>query len=137
MLRAQTGDMAVRNRQRGEFARYLGVGGASFLIDFALLLALSGLGVYYLLANAAAFVLASTFNFLAGQRYVFGEHCLDSVYHAYGAVLAISTAGLALNSLVMFAAVDGLDLGLVAAKLLATAVALFWNFGARKKWVYR
>ncbi len=124
-------------RHAGEFARYVGVGGASFLIDFAVLLTLTAVGMYYLLANAIAFALASTFNFLAGQRYVFGAHCLDSIYHAYGAVLAISTAGLALNSLVMFAGVDGLGMALVPAKLLATALALFWNFGARKKWVYR
>lgn len=123
---------------RQQLLRYTGVGGAAFLVDMAVLLALVETGVHYLLANAAAFLLANLFNFLAAEAYVFRSGSrVASIWTTYLAVLSISIAGLGLNTLLLFAAVEWLAMSLVPAKVAATLAVLLWNFDARRRWVYR
>jgi putative flippase GtrA len=55
----------------------------------------------------------------------------------YAAVLAISLVGLALNDAVVWGGVAALGLGLVLSKIIATAVAMVWNYLARATWVYK
>lgn len=126
------------SRLGAQLLRYTGVGGAAFLVDLAVLLALVWAGVHYLLANVAAFLLANLVNFLAAQAYVFRNGArIDSIWTAYLAVLSISIAGLGLNTLLLYAAVDWLAMSLVPAKIGATLLVLLWNFDARRRWVYR
>lgn len=126
------------SRLGAQLLRYTGVGGAAFLVDLAVLLALVWAGIHYLLANVAAFLLANLVNFLAAQAYVFRNGArIDSIWTAYLAVLSISIAGLGLNTLLLYAAVDWLAMSLVPAKIGATLLVLLWNFDARRRWVYR
>lgn len=137
--RKRMGNLANRRLgARGQLLRYTGVGAAAFLVDMAVLLVLVEVGVHYLPANVAAFALANLFNFLAAQVYVFRNGSrVESLWTAYLAVLSISVAGLGLNTLLLYAAVELAAMSLVPAKVAATLVVLLWNFDARRRWVYR
>ncbi len=117
--------------------RYLVVGTIAFAIDLGLLLALVAV-MPLLAANTVAFLVANTANFVLGHVWVFGRSLRDpQVARHYGAVLAASVVGLAINDAVVWAGVAVIGASVVVAKVAATAVALAWNFAARALWIYR
>jgi putative flippase GtrA len=134
-------DKTIRMERRpgaplGELGRYTVVGGIAFVVDCSVLYGLTALGVNYILANTASFALANVVNFLLGHYYVFETRGQD-LRSAYFAVLGISIAGLLLNDLVLYLFVEHLRLDVMAAKVGATILCLFFNFFARKALVYK
>lgn len=120
-----------------QFVRYVAVGAAAFVVDLTLLVWLTERGLHYLAANSLAFLAANLFNFAAAHRFVFAGSARTRDWRAlYLVVLAISLVGLAINDLLLYAAVAALALPLIAAKVLATIVTLLWNFWARKRLAY-
>lgn len=117
--------------------RYIWVGSIAFVIDAGLLLILIELGIHYIIANSLSFIIANAFNFIAGHYFVFRKMTrLGNLFNSYFAVLGISILGLLLNDFVLFIGVDLINLDIIPAKVLATIIVLFWNFGARKRFVY-
>lgn len=117
--------------------RYLVVGTIAFVIDLGLLLALVPL-MPLLAANTVAFLVANAANFVLGHVWVFGRSLRDPrIARHYGAVLAASLVGLAINDAVVWAGVVVVGASVIVAKVAATAVALAWNFAARALWIYR
>lgn len=120
----------------GTAMRYTVVSGAAFAIDFGLLLVLSE-HMPLLAANSVAFMLANIAHFIVAHTWVFNSRLNDPrLLSIYGAVVLISVAGLLINDLFVWLGVEVLGSGLIAAKLLATAVAWAWNYQARRRWVY-
>jgi putative flippase GtrA len=135
VMKAGTGVSARRALK--QLHGYLWVGGIAFVIDAGLLLLLVKAGLYYIAANTVSFMIANVFNFFAGHYWVFhGSRESGGIFQSYVGVLAISVAGLVINDAVMYVAVDHVALSVLFAKVLATIIVLFWNFGARKRWVY-
>lgn len=135
VMKAGTG--ASIRRALKQLHGYLWVGGIAFVIDAGLLMLLVKSGLYYIAANTVSFMIANVFNFFAGHYWVFhGSRQSNGIFRIYAAVLAISIAGLLINDAVMYVAVDHVALSVLPAKVLATIIVLFWNFGARKRWVY-
>ncbi len=117
--------------------RYLAVGAIAFAIDLGLLLALVPV-MPLVAANTVAFLIANAANFVLGHVWVFGRSLRDPrVARHYGAVLAASVVGLAINDAVVWAGVAVAGASVVLSKVAATAVALAWNFAARSLWIYR
>jgi putative flippase GtrA len=116
--------------------RYLVVGTVAFAIDLGLLLLLAG-HMPLLAANTLAFIAANAVNFLLGHVWVFGQALDASAAPQYARVLVASLVGLGLNDAVVWGGATLLGLPLIAAKVIATAVALGWNFLARDRWIYR
>lgn len=112
------------------------VGAIAFVIDLACLLVLVE-HLPLLAANTIAFLVANAANFALGHAWVFGQSFGASVAPQYAKVLAVSAVGLAINDAVVWAGVVLLALPLVASKVVATVVALAWNFMARVLWIYR
>lgn len=120
-----------------KFKAYLIVGGASFLIDFAITLLLVPY-LHYLWANTLGFLIANAFNFLAGHRYVFKRpwHLADMA-RAYPAVLSVSVIGLILSNVLMYVFIEQMAMDLIPAKIVTTALVLIWNFSARLRFIYK
>lgn len=117
------------------FARYAVVGLVAFAIDYGLLLWLVE-RMPLLAANTLAFLAANAANFLMAHRFVFGRSLDRAAAPQYAGVLAVSLAGLAINDAVVWAAAGLAGLPLLAAKVLATAAAMAWNYAARATWIY-
>ena len=117
-------------------ARYLVVGTVATAIDFGCLFLLEG-HMPLLVANTIAFLVANVANFLLAHAWVFGQPFDGSIGAQYAKVFMVSLVGLALNDAVVWGGVVLLALPLFWSKVIATGVALAWNFMARARWVYR
>ena len=119
------------------FARYLLVGGTATCVDVGLFLFFAQyLGLPYLRVAAATFVLATLVNYFLRVRIVFVSGVRYARRWEIALVFAVSGVGLALNQSILWASVELLALPLLFSKLAATAVVVFWNYSARRFFVF-
>jgi putative flippase GtrA len=117
--------------------RYAAVGGIAFAVDLGCLLALVE-HMPLLAANTLAFLAANAVNFWLGHVWVFERSFGGpAMARQYAGVLVISVVGLGLNDALVWGGVEIAGAPLVASKIIATGVVMFWNYMARALWVYR
>lgn len=134
--------MAQNHKQ--SLPRFLVVGGANTVVDFGLLLVLTHLGAPALVANTISTGIAFVFSFFANKKYTFSgggtnirrEMALFTVVTLFG--LWVIQAVIIGTSKSTFAAWLGSDqLGLFAAKILATVASMIWNYLLYSKLVFK
>lgn len=141
-------------RELVRFAKFVVVGTIGFIIDFGILSLLHlAFGVPELIANVFSFTAAVISNFLWNRFWIYPDSRGRSFRRQFAMFVVINVAGLAINTLVfavtLFFAQEGLDLlnnalnlaiphdyDYVPAKLVATAVVLFWNFFINRYWTF-
>jgi len=117
--------------------RYGVVGAACFVIDLGCLLLLVD-HMPLIAANTIAFLIANLANFWMGHVWVFGRSLRGpGTGSQYARVLAVSLVGVAVNDAVVWVGVAVAGLALILAKVIATLVAMVWNYAARSLWIYR
>jgi putative flippase GtrA len=118
--------------------RYFFVGGASALVDFVLFAALIkvfGLAWYY--AGVASFCFAIFVNYLLSIRFVFESGSRFAKEQEIALVFLVSGIGLAANQAVLYALIVLAVLNVLVSKVGATGVVFFWNFTARRTFIFR
>ena len=120
------------------FFRYVFVGGSSFVLDFIVFILLQHRGMHYALAELISFSVGFLFNFFGGRKLIFrnGSHEKAGTGELV-AVLVVALLGLGLTELLLYMGVEWFSLHKLLAKAIAAIIALFWNYFARKKIVYR
>lgn len=125
----------------GQALRYLVTGGLAFVLDFGLFFACYHLlEWHYLVANLIGLLAGLTLNYLMSTGWVFSACERNLGRHKFGEILVFSVIGflgVGLNQLLMFVMVDELGFYASPSKLVAAAVVLVWNFGARKASLFR
>ncbi len=119
-----------------QMIKYVGVGGTAALVEwtsFALLIGVARL--HYLAAVSASFTIATAVNYLLSVLFVFvrGRH---PAHKELILLYLVSAIGLFLNLLLMSLFVGLFALPVMPSKIAATGIIFFWNFGARKMWVF-
>lgn len=118
-------------------ARYFVVGGVSACVDIGLFLAFAqGLGLPYLRVAAASFIIATLVNYFLSVRFVFASGQRFARRWEIVMVYLVSGVGLALNQAILFLCVEMVHLGLLLSKLTATGTVFFWNYLARRFFVF-
>lgn len=118
--------------------RYGLVGGSAFVIDFGCYCLLGFLGMHYLLAGVAAFLVSFVFNFYVSRVFIFKKSAPEKAGpKEFSAVIAISVIGLALTEALLYLGTGRLGFDYRASKIIASVIVLFWNYFARKQFVYR
>jgi len=113
------------------------VGGVAACVDIGLfMLFAKHLGLPYLRVSAASFVVATLVNYFLSIRFVFVSGQRFRRRWEMALVFVVSALGLALNQAILAFGVERLALGLLAAKLLATGAVFFWNYFARRMFVF-
>ena len=124
----------------GQIWRYGIAGGLAFLVDFGLFaFCLYILKWHYLIANIFGLAGGLVVNYLASVSWVF-RACKRNVEKKsleFSLFVVIGILGVAFNQFLMWAFVDFLSLMPMFAKFLAAVLVLFWNFGARKFFLFR
>ena len=122
------------------------VGGISFVVDFTIYAVLANvIGVHYLIAGACSFVVSVTVNYLLSMKFVFESKDDMKKTTEFAVFVILSLIGLGLNSVILFICMDliyrnwtflnqllSADLMKLAAKIIATAIVMVYNFVSRK-----
>ncbi|MDO9546608.1 MAG: GtrA family protein [Pelolinea sp.] len=126
-----------------QFIRFLIVGTSGTLIDFLILIILKNFGFHTLTANAISFSAGLVNNYYWNSHWTykdtFGKRSLDQFLK----FAVVSLLGLGFNSYILFLLETPIEkllgipgLGYLPAKVIATAVVLFWNYLANRKWTF-
>lgn len=119
-----------------QFIRYLFVGGFAAVIDTGSLYGLHQfLGVNYLVAAAAGFLLGLLTNYLISIAWIFETS--GRFKDEFGLFTLIGLGGLAWTELILWIGVGQLGAPVMAGKFVALFLVLFWNFWMRKTFVFR
>ena len=113
------------------------MGGAAACVDIGLfMLFAQGLGWPYLRVAAGSFVAATLVNYFLSVRFVFVSGARFAKRWEIVLVFAVSAVGLAINQMILAACVELGGFPLLLAKLTATGVVFFWNYLARRRFVF-
>jgi len=122
----------LESHVRSEFGRYFLASLAALALDVAVLHVMAA-WTHYLLAASLGFVAGACAIYLLSTRWVFRRRKLAGKAPVeFSAFIAIGLAGLALNDLIIYVAVDRFALALLAAKLIAAGASFLFNYTARK-----
>ena len=140
LLHLKLKDLFIRPTTNGmiQFFRYAFVGGIAALVDWAVLYALTRLGMHYLVSTVFAFVAGLAVNYLLSKKLVFSAEKSRVGRSAEFAVYAVvGVVGLGLTEAIMYLLTEKLGLYFMFSKIIATLVVLVWNYAGRKLILYR
>lgn len=117
--------------------KFLLLGALSTIIDFIIYTLLVYLDINYILSIGIAYSCGFLFNFYGGRIYVFknGSKLKDTKQELLY-VFIIALIGLFLNIFIVYILSDFILLNLIISRVIAIVVVFFWNFYARKLFVY-
>lgn len=121
-----------------EFARYVVVGGLSFICDTSTLFTLTQFfKVNYLISGIFGFIFGVAVNYLLCRMWVFKRRRLQSTPAEMTIFTLIGVVGLGMNELILWTFQEKLGIYYMIAKCVSGVVVLGWNFGARKLTLFR
>jgi putative flippase GtrA len=133
MNRPQSAGLEGWQHWIGEGARYAAASAAALCADFAVYWSLIHLaGVHYLVAAPAGFTVGLAAVYSLCVLWVFTRRRFSDRRAEFALFAAIGVGGMALNQLVIYAAVEQLLFSYEHAKLLSAAVVFSFNFTLRK-----
>lgn len=119
-----------------QFFLYLLVGTGATFVEWIFFYGLNQiLEVNYFLATTIAFLFSTFANWLLGKLLLFHKNLgtLQELFKVY----LTSMAGLAMNLLIMWIAIDFMSADEMLAKIIATGIVFIWNFVVRKYFIYK
>ncbi len=115
---------------------YLIVGGLATIVEWTVFYVLdSVVALNYAAATALAFAVSTLANWAAGRLLMFkGDgHIWTELVKIY----LTSIAGLLMNLLIMWVAIEYVGIPNFVSKVMATGIVFFWNFIIRKLAIYK
>lgn len=121
-----------------KLVRYFFVGGTAAVVDFVIFAALIKLaGAPWFWSAVSSFTVATLVNYGLSIRFVFRRGArFASMHHEIGMVFLVSLIGLAINQTVLWACIIGGSIEPLVAKIAGTGVVFFWNYAARRYFVF-
>ena len=121
-----------------QFFRYGFVSAAALIVDFGgLILLKEAFHIHYVTAATISFIGGLLVNYLLSKAWVFTKSKYSSRSLEFALFAGIGVVGLVLNDLILWFCTSHLGMFYVVSKLVATVVVFFWNFGARKVFVFK
>ena len=116
-----------------QIIRFGVVGVICTIIDFGVMIFLREVaGVYYLFASGISFAVSVVVNYLLSMKFVFHGKKDSSKTREFIFFVVLSVIGLGLNQVIMWAAVDGMNISYILSKVGATAIVMVYNFVTKK-----
>lgn len=116
-----------------EIIRFALVGGASFVVDYALLyICTERLGIHYLYSAAISFTVSVIVNYWLCVVFVFTGAGKQTGRQA-ALFIGSSISGLGINQACMWLFVEKFGMHYMLAKIGATFIVMFWNYVMKRK----
>ena len=116
-----------------QFAKFGVVGGIAFVIDYALMIALTEvLNVPYIASTTISFIVSTIFNYLASMRYVFAHRDDISKRREFAMFVVLSVIGLLMNDALMALGTTVIGIDYRITKIGATGIVTIYNFISRR-----
>ena len=118
--------------------RYFFVGGAAAAVDIALFALLAQYaGLPWFPVAIFSFVLATMVNYVLSIKFVFDSGVQFGKKQEIILVFFTSGIGLAVNQAFLWVLIEVYETHLLAAKIFATGSVFFWNYSARRLFIFR
>ena len=118
--------------------RYFLVGGIAAAVNIGIFFIFAKLlGFNYLLVGIGAFVVATLVNYILSIKHVFESGARFEKKREVFWVYVVSLFGMGIDLAVLYVCIDILGVEMMLSKLLATGVVFFWNYFARKHFVFK
>ena len=126
----------IKNNDLIKLIRFSIVGVGNTLINWSIFLILNAFGVYYILSNIIAYIIATINSYIWNSLWVF----------KYGQGLNINTSvkffilnlvGLTVNTTIMYILVDILNFNKFIALVIASIFVVIMNYTINKLWVFK
>ncbi len=133
--------VALRRLDIARFLRYCVAGGAATATDFAVLWFLVWVVgwqhlPWYVIAATLSFLCATGVNFSISWKWVFADR-QGRMGRQFARFFTVTVVGIAINNGIIVLGVETFGLAVLFAKLIATAVVVFYNFAANNWWAFR
>jgi putative flippase GtrA len=141
-MRMFTSIIRIDSKEANRIFRFLVVGASGTIIDFSLLTILKLLGFPTLPANTFSFLAGVVNNFTWNRLWTFSEARINHWNKQIWKFIFVSMVGLLINNLVIFL-LEGVfnnlfvNFGYIPAKIIATGIAVVWNYCANRLWTFR
>ncbi len=121
-----------------QFNKFLILGAVSTLVDYALFWVLISLHVEYVLAIILGYSAGLIVNFYVGRKYIFTSGIkVEKAHSEFIRVVIIAIFGLLINiAVVKLFSFYLYNIDPLYSRVIAIGIAFFWNFAARKIFVY-
>jgi putative flippase GtrA len=121
-----------------QFFNFFLLGAISTLADFFLYSLLIAMGIHYSVAIVFGYSLGLWINYTIGRRHIFTAGTkLTKAPMELAMVVAIALVGMLLNIIIVHLLSFSLwQIDSSISRFIAIGIAFFWNFLARKKFVY-
>ena len=119
-----------------DFMLYLVVGGIATVTEWIFFFVFNKCSMHYALATTIAYILSTFVNWLAGRILVFKESNQTILKEIIG-IYVTGVVGLLLNLLIMWVAVDVINMNKMISKIGATGIVFMYNFLVRKLLIYK
>ena len=120
----------------GKFIKFGLVGVFNTLINWIIFAVLNFVGVYYIIANVIAYVIATINSYIWNSRWVFKYKGEDKKETTTKFIL-LNLAGLALNTMILYLLVDLIGLNKLIALVITTVIVMVINYIVNKIWVFK
>ena len=126
----------IKNNDLIKLIRFSIVGVGNTLVNWGIFFILNAFGVYYIISNIIAYIIATINSYIWNSLWVF----------KYGQGLNINTSvkffilnlvGLTVNTTIMYILVDILNFNKFIALVIASVFVLIMNYTINKLWVFK
>ena len=126
----------IKNNDLIKLIRFSIVGVGNTLVNWSIFIILNAFGVYYIISNIIAYIIATINSYIWNSLWVF----------KYGQGLNINTSvkffilnlvGLTVNTTIMYILVDILNFNKFIALVIASVLVVMMNYTINKLWVFK
>lgn len=121
-----------------KITKYFLVGGTAAIVDFLFFAALVKVFAFGWLGSAGfSFCVATIVNYFLSIRHVFQNGARFEKRLEVALVFAVSAIGLLINQAILGMLIEWFSIDVLLSKIAATGSVFFWNYGARRHFIFR
>jgi putative flippase GtrA len=121
-----------------QIIRYLAIGGTAAVVNLGIFFVFAKLlGLNYMIVGAVAFAIATLVNYELSVRHVFESGIRFEKKQEIFWIYVVSLVGMGIDLVTLYICISIFQVEMMMSKVVATGVVFFWNYYARKHFVFK